>query len=907
MKRYLYIRLLCAVCLSTAGLASCRHETLTVGHLQCEYLSEPVAVESYEPLLSWRLYSAQRGKSQTAYRILAASDPALLSEGKADLWDSDAVASSQSVQVKYGGKAPVARQQVYWKVRVWDENNRPTDWSRTATWSTGLSPSDWKARWIGALTESAPASGVTYPATWFRREFTAARSVRQAKAYVCGLGFYEMYLNGKKVGDQVLAPAVTNYDVRPLSNLIYFYDDQSTRRVLYNTFDVTGLLQEGTNTIGAVLGNGWYNQRDRREEGDMWYDLPKLCIQLEIAYADGSTETVSTDGSWKCTAAGPLLHDGIFTGERYDARLDLGAWNRNGYDDSAWQPALTVRPPAGRMEPQLAPFDRVTRTLTPEFKGRINDSTFLYVLPEMISGWAEISVQGRAGDEIRLHFCGEEEESFGQLDTYILKGGAPERWEPRFTWHAFRTVRAVTREVEMNGESLVVKAVNTDPAQTGHFTCSNELFNRINASYLLTQRGNFHGSISSDCPHRERLAYTGDGQVAVESALWSFDMTRFYRKWFNDMDDARNRKTGYVPHTAPFGGGGGGPAWGSAYLIMPWAYYCFYGDTSLLEQHYAGMKQWVAYLGTRTDERGIVVREEPHGWCLGDWCTPDRLELPEPLVNTAYYFHSATLMAKIAGVVGNGADSRYFTELAGRIGADFHRVFFNPETRQYGEGRQGANVFPLAFGMTPEGVREDVFRALLEQLDSIQYRFDTGILATPLLLQVLTENGRADVAYRLMNRRTEPGFAYLMDDAYTCLWETWDGKASRDHPMFGSVVAWMYRSLAGIRCDGRRPGMKHILIAPQPMDDLTAAAASFESLYGVVRSEWSRSPGHFELTVEIPANTSATVRLPNGDARPVSESGVALAQAEGVRYLGEEAGCTVVEITSGTYRFIISD
>jgi alpha-L-rhamnosidase len=545
----------------------------------------------------------------------------------------------------------------------------------------------------------------------------------------------------------------------------------------------------------------------------------------------------------------------------------------------------------------------VTRLLKPEFNGRINDSTYLYTLSEMISGWAGITVQGKAGDKIELRFVGEEGDDFGQSDTYILKGGAVEQWEPRFTWHAFRTVRVITRDVEMKPESLVVKVVNTDPAETGHFECSNELFNRINASYLLTQKGNFHGSISSDCPHRERLAYTGDGEVAVESALWSFDMTRFYRKWFDDMDDARNKRTGYVPHTAPFAGGGGGPAWGSAYLIMPWAYYCQYGDTALLEQHYQGMKQWVEYLGTRTDERGIVVREEPNGWCLGDWCTPGRVELPEPLVNTAYYYHSADLMSKIADVTGHETDRAYFTELAARIRSDFNRVFFDPATHSYWENRQGANVFPLAFGMTPEGGKEAVLQALLEQLESLQYHFDTGILATPLLLKALTENGRADIAYRLMNQRTAPGFGYLLDDAWSCLWEQWNGRASRDHPMFGSVVAWLYRSVAGIRFDENRPGMKHLLITPQPVDELTYCTVSYESLYGTVRSEWKQSPNRFDLTVTIPPNTTATVFLPNRNHRPVSESGVSLEKAKGVTYIGEKKDCTVVEIASGTYRF----
>jgi alpha-L-rhamnosidase len=790
-------------------------------------------------------------------------------------------------------------------VRIWDENNKPTQWSKPATWSMGLlQPSDWKAQWIGAMTDPAPESSRTYPAPWFRREFTVAKSVHTAKAYVCGLGFYEMYLNGKRIGEQVLAPAVTNYDERKLPKLIYFYDDQSTQRVLYNTFDITEYLKKGTNTAGATLGNGWYNQRERRVEGEMWYDVPKLLMQLEITYTDGTTETVASDASWKC-ATGPLLHDAIFSGEIYDARLELGNWHMNSYDDSAWQPVQLVKAPTGRLQPQLAPFDKVTRTLTPSFKGRINDSTWLYVLPEMISGWAALTVKGRSGDSVELRFDGEEGEDFGQKDVYILKGGKQERWEPRFTWHAFRSIRAITRNVEMNHESIEVKVVHTDPAETGHFECSNELFNAVHTAYLLTQRDNFHGSISSDCPHRERLAYTGDGQVAVESALWSFDMTQFYRKWFDDMDDARNKQTGYVPHTAPFAGGGGGPAWGSAYVIMPWAYYRFYGDTLLLKRHYAGMSQWVSYLETRTDERGIVVGEEPKGWCLGDWCTPDRLELPEPLVNTAYYYHVASLMTKIAGILGNEEDRRHFAALSEKIKTDFNRVFFNPETKQYGTGRQGANVFPLIFGITPEEEKDAVFNALLEQLASVDYHFDTGILATPLLLNVLSENGRTDTAYKIMNRRTAPGFGYLLDSAYTCLWETWDGGASRNHPMFGSVTAWFYRTLAGIGFDENSMGMRRILIAPQPVDDLAYVAASYESLYGTIRSEWRKSRECFDLAVEIPANTTATVCLPNRSEQAVRESGAPLEQAKGVRYIGEKDGCTIMEISSGKYSFTV--
>lgn len=850
-------------------------DVLSVSALRCEYLENPVAVENRTPRLSWQLRSAGEAKAQTAYRVLVAASPSLLIEGQADFWDSGKVTSSQSNQVEYKGKSLDSRQTLYWKVMVWDEKEKASSWSDAGKWTMGLlEPSDWKAQWIGRQEDIYPDSTLTYPAPYFRKMFRLDKPVKQAKAYICGLGFYEMYLNGEKVGDQVLAPAVTNFDRRSLKKMLYFFDDQSTQRVLYNTFDVTSLLQKAENTIGVLLGNGWYNQRDRTVEGHMWYDTPRLLCQLEIEYTDGSLEMVCSDATWK-TATGPLLHDAIFTGEVYDARLELDGWDQNNYDASSWKKALLVRPPAGRLHAQLAPHEKVVRTLQPVSCEQKNDSTYWYIFPEMVSGWAQINVEGNAGDQVRLRFVGEENNDFGQIDLYTLRGGQKEQWEPRFTWHTFRFVEVVSRQVKMDEKSLVVKVVHTDPEPAGSFDCSNELFNKINEVYLRTQKNNFHGSISSDCPHRERLAYTGDAQVIVESSILSFDMTQFYRKWFDDMEDARNRKSGYVPHTAPFGGGGGGPAWGSAYVIMPWAYYCYYGDTALLEQHYAGMKQWVTYLSTRTDERGIVVREEPDGWCLGDWCAPGKkMELPEALVNTAYYYHSASLMSKVAEVLGKEEDRQSFDRLSDQIKRDFHTVFFNPSTHHYWEGRQGADVFPLAFGMVPKTEKEAVFNALVAHLDSLCNHFDTGILATPLLLKVLTDNGRSDIAFELMNQRDIPGFGYVLDDRYSCLWERWEGKASRCHPMFGSVVAWFYNTLAGIRFDEAAPGMKHLVIAPQPVGDLTYCRGSYQSLYGPVRSDWRINQGQFELTVEIPVNTRATVILPDGRKYPDVGSGV---------------------------------
>ncbi|RZM06454.1 MAG: hypothetical protein EOO88_53370, partial [Pedobacter sp.] len=373
-----------------------------IGKLECEHLSDPIAIETQKPVLSWQLVSQSSGKRQTAYRLLVASSSALLQDGKGDYWDSGKVISGNSIQVSYNGKALSSKMKVYWKVMVWNEKNEAYGWSEPASWTMGLlNASDWKGKWIGALEHPLPDSAITFPAPFFRKEFTVGKKIKQATVYVSGLGFYELHLNGKRIGDQVLAPAVTNYDKRSLNKLLYPYDDQSTQRVLYNTFDVTQNLQSRINVVGIQLGNGWYNQRDRRVEGDMWYDTPRLIFQLEIQYVDGTSSTVSSDDTWK-TANGPLLKDGIFTGEIYDARLELGDWNSAGYSEIGWKNAMLVRPPTGSLHPQTAPFDKVMRTLIPGFDGKAKDSVYSYHLDETVSGWASISVSGKAGSRIKI-------------------------------------------------------------------------------------------------------------------------------------------------------------------------------------------------------------------------------------------------------------------------------------------------------------------------------------------------------------------------------------------------------------------------------------------------------------------------------------------------------------------------
>jgi alpha-L-rhamnosidase len=847
---------------------------LKITNLKCAYLINPIAIESQHPTISWQLTSVHKAKSQKAYHILVASSIALLGRNIGDYWDSHIVNSSNSTQVIYQGKALSSRKKVYWKVMVWDEKNVPSDWSSVASWSMGLlDAADWKAKWIGSFIDPNPDSAISYPAPYFRKDFTLKKKIKQAVAYVSGLGFYELFLNGKKIGDQVLAPAVSNYDKRPLKNLLYPYDDQSTQRVYYNTFDITGSLISKDNALGIILGNGWYNQRDRTVEGKMWYDVPKLIFQLEITYTDGTSEVIGSDNKWK-TNNGPLLTNGIFTGEKYDARSELGAWNKPGYNDSNWTYSLFVNPPTGSLNSQTAPFDKVLRVLTPVFDGRIKDSVYQYHLDKTVAGWAALQVKGKAGSEIKIRYISEEGGDYGQYDEYILKGDGIETWEPKFTWHAFRKIEIYSKDVILDSTSIQVKDVHTDVTSNGSFECSNPFLNKINAAYLTTQKANFHGSLSSDCPHRERLGYTGDGQVAMESALFSFDMPRFYNKWLIDIDDARNHKTGFVTHTAPFGGGGGGPAWGSAYVIMPWLYFSYYNDTTILKRHYEGMKHWVAYLKTRINEEGLITKEEPGGWCLGDWCTPTKIQLPEPLVNTAYFYHVTDLMTKIARILGKSEDESGFLSLAQKIKIDFNTAYYNESTNTYWEGRQGADVFALAFGLVTKQKYGAVFNSLMDHLAKLGYHFDTGILATPLLLKVLSQNDRDDIAYKIMNQKDKPGFGYLSDDKNSTLWEEWAGSGSHSHPMFGSVIGWFYSGIAGIQQDESKVGFKHFIIKPNPVGDLTYCKSSYNNLFGRVRSEWKVSDGgNLEILLEIPANTSATFVLPLELTKLVDNSG----------------------------------
>lgn len=897
MKKLNYLSILILLLLS--GCQPQEKSRLEVNTLRCEYLESPLGLEVTQPRLSWQLSQPGPGTRQTAYQVMVATSESMLQAGTPDLWDSGKTDADRSIQIEYRGKPLATGMEVYWKVMVWDEKSSPSAWSPTARWEMGLlNEKDWRAQWIGAP-ESINTGKWKNPAPQFRKEVNLAKKIRKARAYISGLGYYELYINGKKIGDHVLSPNQTNYDIRKSEVWDESRVGHMTTTVLYETHDITAALSTGANAFGVILGNGWYLLADRPNDPLLWYNTPRMAAQFYIEYEDGTTELVTSDQSWK-SAVSPIIYNGLHTGEIYDARMEQKGWAEAGFDDSGWAVAHEVTTPSGTLRSQTSPPDRVTRTIKPVSVTERTPGIYRFDLGEMITGWARIKISGARGTTLNLRFIEELGPGYNQTDTYILKGEGAETWEPRFTFHGFRYVDVSGSPVALTADNLEGRVVNTDIISAGKFESSNKLLNKILDNYRRTQLGNVHGGLPSDCPHRERLGYTGDGQISARAAIYNFDLSQFYTKWLNDIRDAQNHETGYVPNTTPYQGGGGGTAWGAAYVIIPWYMYQYYGDVRILTDHYAGMKHWIEFMKTRLDKDGLLRNQG-----LGEWVPPELVELPADFVNSCYYFHCCKLMEKVSKTLGNQSDTEQFQLLADQAKSDINKAWFNSNTSSYSVGKQGANAFPLGFGITEDKETLPVFEDLVRRVVSDnKAHFDTGILGTPLLLEVLTDLGRIDVAYTLMNQRDYPGFGFMIEKGATTIWETWLGDASHSHPMFGSVCAWFYQSLGGISPDPNSPGFKKIIIKPYPVSALSFVNCSYPSMHGNIVSNWKFNGDDFILEVTVPSNTTASVHVFGDNTEAATAVGSTAGDGDLLRKVGKDGPFTTWETGSGSYRFV---
>lgn len=927
MKRSVILSIAFAILLYPLAEAS-----ITPTGLRCEYLENPPVVDVLVPRLSWVNIAEEgaRGQVQTAWEIRVASSKEGLLNNQADLWTSGKVMSGQSVNVRYDGKPLSSRQDCWWQVRTWDREGSVSEWSEPAFWGMGLlNPGEWQARWIGAPwqgedplpdpprrrfrpqaddEEPAPEREWPPPAPLLRKAFSIDKEVAEARAYVTGLGYFEFYVNGDKVSDDVLVPNQTNYGKRPglINAGIPVEDNFKEYRVMYLCYDITDMLQQGDNAMGAIVGNGFYNAPQNWTES---YGTPSFLGQVYITYADGTEDIIVSDESWKA-AKSPIVMDLIYDGERYDARMEQPGWNTAGFDDSAWEHAVLRKTPEGKMKAHMAETDRVMERLEPVAIHKIEDGHYVIDFGQEISGWLHISgVNGEPGQKIDIQYISNDSASITSgSNSYILGGNGPESYAARFTWFVFRYTELTNWPGELNAGQLRAEAVYTNVKTTGKFETSNDLFNKINQIWWRSQTDNMHGGIASDCPNRERSPYTGDGQVACATVMQNFDARAFYNKWIQDILGAQNVETGYVPNGAPWQPGcGGGPAWGAAINIMPWEFYLQYGDLDMLAYTYEGMKGYVRYMLTWTDENGVMFSQRagnngrPLRWFnLGDWSQPFELP-PDDLVHTFYLWQCADFTAKAAEALGNETEAREYADLAQWVKEGFHSKFYDEKNGTYGP--DGGNIFALVMGV-PEDQEQRVIDALKADIADRDGHLDTGIFGTRFFFEVLADYGMQDLAYAAMNKRTQPSFGWWVENGNTTSWEGWSRPGSGNHPMFGGGLVWFYRKLAGMNVDPGQPGYKNIIFRPQPVSGLTYVTYSNLTPYGEGGIRWEIKDGRFLMDITVPVGSTAVVYVPAEEISEVRESGKSITQeSENISITGMEDGYAVFRVNSGKYNF----
>ncbi|HZT29805.1 MAG TPA: family 78 glycoside hydrolase catalytic domain [Bryobacteraceae bacterium] len=836
---------------------------LAPANLRCEYLRNPMGVDVRQPRLSWVLEHQARAQAQTAYQVLVSSKP---DASAGDEWDSGKTASPQSTQVVYAGKSLQSGRTYYWKVRYWDKDGKPSPFSPVARFDTGLfDRAGWHGRWIGGAHQ-------------LRTEFTLAARPLRARVYLCGLGYSELWINGRRVGRRVLDPAWTTYE----------------KRVLYSTYDVTDLLQPGANALGVMLGEGWFQSR-------------ALLLQLNVELEGGRKTEVVSDGSWK-GAAGPIVSDSVYDGEVYDARRETPGWTRPGFDAGEWQPAAVVQAPAGVLSAEMMPPIRKVDTLVPLRLTSPRPGVYVYDMGQNFSGWVELRVRGPRGARVRLRHAEllydngmlnvENLRKAKATDEYILKGGEEEVWEPRFTYHGFRYVELTGFPGAPKLDTIRGKVVHSDVRPAGGFIASSQILNQIQRLILWGITSNLE-SVPTDCNQRdERMGWMADAHLYAESAMWNFDMPAFYTNFLRDIRDIQ-RPDGTVTDTVPhrYGRRPADPAWGAAYPLIAWYMYEHYGDRRILAEHFDGIKAWTDYERTRARD-GILSYSY-----YGDWVPIEKT--PGDLVSTFYYYWDAALTARIAEILGKSAEASTYRQLADEIQAAFNRRFLNPQTGLYGTGTQTAQILPLFLNLVPQDQRGRVLSALRDNLVyTHNTHLTTGILGTKYLMPLLTRSGHADLAYELATQTTYPSWGYMVEHGATTLWELWQNKTgpsmnSHNHPMFGSVGAWFYTALAGINPDPEKPGFEHVVIAPQVVRDLEWASGTEETIRGTVSCSWRRGDHSLRIEVTIPVGSTAEVHIPKlgmSDVR-LTESGNPVSGAK------ETEQDLVVPVGSGSYTF----
>ncbi|TKJ38858.1 MAG: alpha-L-rhamnosidase [Planctomycetes bacterium B3_Pla] len=877
--------------------------------LRCEYARNPLGVDVMNPRLSWMLEGTKRNQSQTAFRLIVASSIEALTKGKGDLWDSGKVASSETIQLPYRGRPLKSSQRVFWKVRVWDDAGNASAWSRTASWTTGLlDKADWQAKWITANRTDKD------PLPVFRKSFRLGKPLKRAIIHICGLGHYELHINGRRAGDHEMDPGWTNY----------------RRTCLYSTYDVTSMLEPGENVIAAMLGNGMYNvPGGRYTKFKGTFGPPKLICRMHVTFADGSTEVIASDETWKYSP-GPILFTCIFGGEDYDARREQPGWNKPGFDDRAWSRAKICDGPGGNLAAQYAPPVKVADYLPALAIRRLEEGQYEIDCGTNLSARPVIKVRGSSGSQVVIT-CAEKQgqpwlQNGGHVYTYTLKGEDEEVFRPRFTYFSFQYlyISGVDRpdDAKSGGQrALLLEAgsefLTSSAAAVGSFECSNLLLNDTNAMIDRSVRSNLQ-SVLTDCPHREKLGWLEVSHLMGPSIFYHRDVHRLYRKICRDTTESQ-LDSGMVPDIAPEytrfkGGFFESPEWGSACVQLPNLLYKWYGDNAIEEQQYETMKRYTRYLASTRNEQGLV---KPG---LGDWYdwTPQAGHrgasqlTPGELPATAFLYDNARILNRVAERLGKRADAAEFDELARQVRLDFMKAYYKPADHSVATSSQASLATALYFDLVPEEARKNVLDNLVTKLKAAQYRQSTGEVCFRMLVQALAEGGRSDVVYRMINRTDAPGYGHMLKLGFKTLSERWDKPgSSMNHCMFGHIQEWFQNSILGIRQAPDSVGFKRLLLRPEPVGDLTSASGHYDSIHGRIESRWRIEENRFYWRIAVPANTTAEVHVPTTDPKTVTESSQSAAKAHGVVFLRVEPARgtkknvrrVVLEVGSGQYEF----
>jgi alpha-L-rhamnosidase len=906
------------------------------------------AINTLQPRFGWEIQNFERNTKQTHYQLLVASSQALLSANMGDFWDSGKTPSMQSVQIAYRGKRLLSASTYYWKVRVWC-SGKPSVWSKTVSFHTGLNDeTDWKASWIGLdsiFSWDRHELHSRLSARYFRKEFNLPQAVSSARVYLTGLGLYELYVNGQKIGDQVLSPTPTDY----------------TQEIKYTSFDLKPYLKQGRNAVGMILGNGrFYNMRQTVKPWKIrTFGFPKLLFQLELTFEDGSKQTVLSDATWKVTSDGPIRSNNEWDGEYYDATKEIPGWSQAGFDESAWLKVdLTSDPGENRKyfaeekpqrnEPKTPHGDltlkrarrvgqinegmKVMQELKPKSIVALAKDTFILDMGQNFSGWLQLHVNGPKGTKVQLHFA-ESLEKDGHLyvanlrdalcrDTYILKGEGQETWEPRFVYHGFRYVEITGWPGTPTINDFLGKLVYDGMPTVGTFYSSDSTLNGIFRNAWWSIASNYKG-MPVDCPQRnERQPWLGDRSNGCWGESYLFDNQRLYAKWVDDIQETMSQE-GQISDVSPnfYNYYTDNMTWPGTYLLVAYMLYRQYGDIAVVSKHYPSMKKWLRYMESNyLDSNNIMNKDE-----YGDWCMPP--ESPElihsidtsritdgALIATAYYYRMLTILKEFAAILDKTDESTDFANQAEKVASAFQRRFFNPVTKSYGNNTATANILPLAFDITPVADQAAVFSQVEKVIEKgYGSHICTGVIGTAWLMRTLSEQGRADLAYKIASNRTYPSWGYMLDKGATTIWELWNGDTanpwmnSQNHVMLlGDLFIWYYENLAGIRNAENSHAFDRIEMKPDFPKGLEYVNATYRCAHGLIGSFWRIIKDKLLWDIQIPANSEAIVYIPASNETSVSESNRSALKVDGITFLRMEKDRAVFRVGSGSYRFSVS-